>query len=85
LKKSPTGPAFINDPLKNKSVITSNNERSTFIADNTMNRLVYLRWTPKTERKENFFPEARAVMLRTQPKLQSRSRHILSDEAVTQL
>jgi len=50
LKKSPTGPAFTKGPLKNKSAITSNNK--VFIADNSLNRLLCLRWTSKTQRKE---------------------------------
>jgi hypothetical protein len=58
LKKSPTGPAFTKGPLKNKSGITSNNKEFTFIADNSMNRLVCLRWISKTQRKENFSREA---------------------------
>jgi len=52
LKKSPTGPAFTKDPLKNKSAITSNNK--VFIADNSMIRLVCVRWTSETQRKEIF-------------------------------
>jgi hypothetical protein len=56
-------------PLKNKSGITSNNKRFTFIADNLLNRLVCLRWTSKTQRKGNFSHEARAVPLKTHPKL----------------
>src|SRR5262249_16916294 len=35
-------PAFTNGPLKNKSGITNNNKGFTFIADNSMNRLVRL-------------------------------------------
>ena len=52
MKKSPTGPAFTKDPLKNKSAITINNKRFTFISDNSMNRLVCLGWISKPERKE---------------------------------
>jgi hypothetical protein len=59
LKKFPTGPAFTKDAPKNKTRITSNNKRSTFIADNSMNRLVCLHWTSKSQRKEEFFREAR--------------------------
>jgi hypothetical protein len=61
LKKSPTGPAFTKGPLKNKSGITSNNKGFTFIADNSMNRLVCLRWIFKTQRKENFSREVRVA------------------------
>jgi hypothetical protein len=52
LKKSPTGPAFKDGPLKNKSAVISKNKE--FIADNSVNRLVCLRWFSKTQRKENF-------------------------------
>jgi hypothetical protein len=65
LKKSPTGPAFTKDPLKNKSGITSNNKEFTFIADTSMNRLVCLHWISQT--KENFCREARIGPLKTQP------------------
>jgi len=69
LKKSPTGPAFTKDPLKNKSPITSNNK--VFIADNSLNRLACLRWTSKSQRKENFYREGGAGTIpETQPKLQ---------------
>jgi hypothetical protein len=54
LKKSPTGPAFTKGPLKNKTGITSNNKGFTFMADNSMNRLICLRWIFKAQRKENF-------------------------------
>ncbi|PYK23012.1 MAG: hypothetical protein DME59_18375 [Verrucomicrobia bacterium] len=64
MKKSPTGPAFTKDPLKNKSPITSNNK--VFIADNSMNRLVCLRWISKPERKENFSFEMRVAPIRDQ-------------------
>jgi len=72
LKKSPTGPAFTKGPLETKSGITSNNEGFTFIADNSMNRLVCLRWISKTQRKENFSGEARVAPPTTQPNLQPR-------------
>jgi hypothetical protein len=61
LKKSPTGPAFTNGPLKNESGITSNNKGFTFMADNSMNRFVCLRWISKTQRKENFSRKARVA------------------------
>jgi hypothetical protein len=67
LKKSPTGPAFTKGPLNNKNGITSNNKGFTFIADNSMNRLVCLRWISKTQRKENFSREARVAPLETPP------------------
>jgi hypothetical protein len=54
LKKSPTGPAFTKDPPRNKSGITSNNNGFAFIFDNSMNRLVCLRWLSKSQRKGNF-------------------------------
>jgi hypothetical protein len=68
LKKSPTGPAFTKGPLKNKSGITSNNNGFTFIADNSMNRLVCLHWISQT--KEKFSREARIEPLKTQPQVQ---------------
>jgi len=65
LKKSPTGPAFTKGSLKNKSRITSNNKGFTFIADNSMNRLVCLRWISKAQRKENFSREERTALAPT--------------------
>jgi hypothetical protein len=78
LKKSPTGPAFTKGPLKNKSGITSNNNGFTFIADNSMNRLVCLHWISKTQRKENFSREARIEPLKTQPQVQPTFAEIVS-------
>jgi hypothetical protein len=68
LKKSPTGPAFTKGPLKNKTGITSNHKGFTFIADNSMNRLICLRWISNPQRKENLSREAQVAPLRTQPK-----------------
>jgi hypothetical protein len=45
-------------------MITSNNK--AFIADNSVNRIVCLRWTPKTQRKE-IFPAGRGWYRVAQP------------------
>jgi len=84
LKKSPTGPAFTKDPLKNKSGITSNNIKGfIFIVDNSMNRLVCLGWISKPERKDNFLRDAGGT---TQNPAQTPTAllNIVIDAAVTQ-
>jgi hypothetical protein len=40
--------------LKNKSTLTSNNNGFTFIADNSMNRLICLRWISMAQRNKIF-------------------------------
>jgi hypothetical protein len=84
LKKSPTGPAFTKDPLKNKNVITTNNKRFTFIADNLKNRLVRLRWISKAQRKE-IFPRGAGSTTQNPAQTPTALLDIVSDAAVTQV
>jgi hypothetical protein len=83
LKKSPTGPAFTKDPLKKKSGITSNNKRSTFIADPSVNRLVCLRWISKSQRKEKI-PFETWGTTQNPPQTLTALLDIVTDAAVTQ-
>jgi hypothetical protein len=85
LKKSPTGPAFTKDPLKNKSGITSNNKGFTFIADNSKNRLVCLRWISEPERKEIFCLRDAGSTTQNPAQTHTALLDIASDAAVTQV